>query len=139
MNKVVSAGGIIIKMVDSIPQILLVYFNDEPYRDNVTFPKGPVKQGESEETAAVREVVEETGLQNPIIARELGVVTRPAKEESGEMVSKDIHLFLMRVESFVHGEAEERYGWFTYEEALAKLSFQQENDFIKEKWSEIVE
>ncbi len=139
MNKAISAGGVIIKMVNSIPKIILVYFNDEPYRDNVTFPKGHVEQGESEETAAVREVVEETGLQNPVIERELGVITRLAKEDSGETVLKDIHLFLMHVDSFVYGEAEGRYGWFSYEEALVKMSFQEENDFLKKIWSEITE
>lgn len=138
MNKVICAGGIIIKMVDSIPKILLVYFGDEPYQGNVTFPKGHLKKGESEEVAAVREVAEETGLQNPVIVRKIGVISRPSKEDSGEIVLKDIHLFLMRIDDFTHGEAEEKYGWFTYEEVLERLSFQEEIDFLKENWSEII-
>jgi len=137
MNKAVSAGGVIIKIVDNTPKILLVYFHDDPYRGNVTFPKGHLNEGESEEQAAVREVVEETGLQNPWIVRKLGIVSRFAKEDTGETVLKDIHLFLMQIDSFVHTEAEERYGWFSYEEALERLSFQEEKDFLKKIWSKI--
>ena len=138
MNKAICAGGVIIKIVDNIPKILLVYFRDEPYRGNVAFPKGHLEEGESEEQAAVREMVEETGLQNPRIVRKLGIVSRLSKEDSGETVFKDIHLFLMQINSFVHGKAEERYGWFSYEEALEKLSFQEEKDFLKKIWPEIV-
>ena len=126
------------KIVDNNPKILLVYYHNEPFSDNVAFPKGHLEEGESEEQAAMREVVEETGLQNPRIVRKLGIVSRLSKEDSGETVFKDIHLFLMQIDSFVHGKAEERYGWFSYEEALQKLSFQEEKDFLKKIWPEIV-
>ena len=138
MNKAVCAGGVIVKIVDNNPKILLVYYHNEPFSDNVAFPKGHLEEGESEEQAAMREVVEETGLQNPRIVRKLGIVSRLSKEDSGETVFKDIHLFLMQIDSFVHGKAEERYGWFSYEEALQKLSFQEEKDFLKKIWPEMV-
>ena len=138
MNKVICAGGVIVKIVDNTPKILLVYFRDDPYRGETTFPKGHLEEGESEEQAALREVIEETGLQNPQIVRKLGVITRPSKEDTGEKVLKEIHLFLMRTDDFIHMEAEERYGWFSYEEASEKLSFQQENDFFKKIWPEII-
>ena len=138
MNKAVSAGGVIIKIVDNTPKILLVYFRDDPYRGNVTFPKGHLNEGESEEQAALREVVEETGLQNPWIVRKLGVISRLAKEDTSETVLKDIHLFLMQTDNFVHAKAEERYRWFSYEEALERLSFQEEKNFLKKIWSEII-
>ena len=108
------------------------------YRGNVAFPKGHLEEGESEEQAAAREMVEETGLQNPRMVRKLGIVSRLSKEDSGETVFKDIHLFLMQINSFIHGKAEEQYGWFSYEEALEKLSFQEEKDFLKKIWPEIV-
>jgi len=137
MNKAVCAGGVIIKIVDNTSKILLVYCHNEPYCGNVAFPKGHLEEGESEEQAAMREIVEETGLQNPRIVRKLGIVSRLSKEDSGETVFKDIHLFLMQIDNFVHGKAEERYGWFSYEEALKKLSFQEEKDFLKKIWPEI--
>ncbi|MDP2860835.1 MAG: NUDIX domain-containing protein [bacterium] len=137
MNKAICAGGVIVKIVDNAPKILLVYFRDDPYRGNAAFPKGHLEEGESEEQAAMREVVEETGLQNPRIVRKLGIVSRLSKEDSGETVFKDIYLFLMQIDSFVHAKAEERYGWFSYEEALEKLSFQEEKDFLKKIWPEI--
>jgi len=137
MNKAVCAAGVIIKIVDNTSKILLVYCHNEPYCGNVAFPKGHLEKEESEEQAALREIVEETGLQNPRIVRKLGIVSRLSKEDSGETVFKDIHLFLMQINSFIHGKAEERYGWFSYEEALEKLSFQEEKDFLKKIWPEI--
>ena len=41
------------------PEVLLVH---RPSYDDWTFPKGKLLEGESEEEAALREVVEETGL-----------------------------------------------------------------------------
>ena len=63
-----AAGGVIIH--DG--QLLLL---DRPSRGEVRLPKGHVDPGESHETAALRETVEETGLADLRIVADLGMQT----------------------------------------------------------------
>lgn len=133
MKKAVSSGGIILKLIDNKLHILLIIHED----GFLVFPKGHIHAGESEETAAIREIQEETGLHNPKIIKKLGIVVRLSIEDTGERVMKKIHLFLMKVDNYNHKKAEEKCGWFTYEEAMEKLGFVQEKEFLKKIWSQI--
>jgi 8-oxo-dGTP pyrophosphatase MutT (NUDIX family) len=59
-----SAGGVVYRVVDGVPRYLLI-------RDSYGhwgFPKGHVERGERADTAALREVMEETGLRSVDIA-----------------------------------------------------------------------
>ena len=56
-----SAGGIII----SHGEVLLIHW--EPPRDSYDFPKGSIEQGETAESACIREVREETGYETEVI------------------------------------------------------------------------
>jgi len=128
MKKVVSAGGIVIKRINGNLYVLLIIIQDET---SLAFPKGHVDDNESAETAALREVTEETGLKTLKIAKKLGVVTRPSVEDDGTKVEKDIHLFLMETEDYNHLESDEEYGWFAIDEAVEKMGFLQEAEFLK--------
>jgi ADP-ribose pyrophosphatase YjhB (NUDIX family) len=128
MRKTVSAGGVVVKKIDQKLKILLVIFSDGT---GLGFPKGHVKEGESIEGAALREVSEETGLNDLKIIKKLGIVTRPSVENDGTKVEKDIYLFLMKTTNYNHSKADENYGWFSLEEAINKLGFPQEAEFLK--------
>ena len=54
-----AAGGLVRRRRDGIDEILVVH---RPAYGDWSFPKGKLEPGESEEDAAVREVIEETGL-----------------------------------------------------------------------------
>jgi 8-oxo-dGTP diphosphatase len=54
-----AAGGLVIRRVDDVLQIALVH---RPEHHDWSFPKGKLEVGESFEEAALREVLEETGL-----------------------------------------------------------------------------
>ena len=127
MKKVVSSGGIIVKKVEGKMRLLLVSL---PGVKGLVFPKGHVDSGETIKQAAIREVIEETGLRNLKIIKKLGVVTRPARERDGKEVVKDIHLYFMKADNLVHSEADENYGWYTVEEALVRL-YPQESEFLQ--------
>ena len=57
--EVQAAGGIVRRIVEGEIQVALVH---RPRYDDWSFPKGKVDEGESSLEAAVREVLEETGL-----------------------------------------------------------------------------
>ncbi|WP_243030821.1 NUDIX hydrolase [Thermus altitudinis] len=83
------------------------------------FPKGHLEPGESLEEAAVREVLEETGIRAEVLAPLF-----PTRYVNPKGVEREIHWFLMR------GEGEPRLekgmsglGWFSPEEARSLLSF----------------
>jgi 8-oxo-dGTP pyrophosphatase MutT (NUDIX family) len=128
-----SAGGIVLKKENDKTLILLIKHED----GFLVFPKGHINYGETEEEAALREVKEEAGLINLKIVRKLGIVVRPAKENSGEVVQKRITLFLMQCNNYQHHKAEEDYGWFTHDQAINNLGFKQEKQFLKSVWNHI--
>lgn len=123
---IICAGGIVTKNIHGQEYILLVIKKD----GLLTFPKGHVEAGEKIEEAAVREVEEETGLQDIQLGQKLGVVARHSLELSGEEVMKDIHLYAMTSDSENHKVADEKYGWFTMSNAMERLKFEEEKKFL---------
>lgn len=86
-----AAGGV----VQSDAGILFIY-----RRGRWDLPKGKIDPGETPERAAVREVTEETGLQNPEIIGFLGTTRHvyflPGHSAGDQPVLKETHWFLMR-------------------------------------------
>lgn len=85
----VSAGGIIIRHVDSDIELLLI--RDKRYTAWVV-PKGHVEKDETLEQAAIREVNEEAGVTEATIIKKLGQFHRYVTRASEW---KTIHYFLM--------------------------------------------
>lgn len=59
-------------------------------------PKGKIEKGESLKQAAVREIEEETGLENVDIQRFINTTYHIYKERSGEKILKTTHWFYMK-------------------------------------------
>lgn len=128
MKHTISAGGIVTKTEDNQLKICLVQLR--PPMSSYVFPKGHVEPGETYEQAAIREVNEETGLSDLIIKKKLGIVRRQSIENDGTVVTKDIHLYLMTTDNYQHGKSDETCKWFTVNEALKVLSFNEEQKFL---------
>lgn len=128
MKKVISAGGIVVREKPN-KQILLTIFT---HIEGLGYPKGHIEDGETFGQAAMREVTEETGLTNLKIIKKLGVITREATERNGSQVIKDIHMYLIESDGHdFHQEAEEKYDWFTIEEAINKMAVKEDAEFLK--------
>lgn len=107
----------------STPSILLIC---DQY-GHWTLPKGHLNPGETEEAAAQREVLEETG-----VTGELGAFVERISytvHKKGGSFPKQVAFFLMRTESqHVTPQAEEGISaaeWFAPADALARVSYPQ--------------
>jgi 8-oxo-dGTP pyrophosphatase MutT (NUDIX family) len=103
-------------------------------RDGVswTLPKGTPDDGESIEETALREVVEETGLQVRILAP-LGAIEY-FFTQAGTRIHKTVHFFLMEptggsLDSHDHEFEDVR--WVPLDEARALLSFPTERQMLE--------
>jgi len=89
------------------------------------FPKGGVEKGESELQTVVREVEEETGLKDILIAKGFRKVIEYFYRRDGKNIHKQVVYLLAstkedRVEiSFEH----QGFGWFPYHEAMERASY----------------
>lgn len=89
MKKATSSGGVIVKLINNIPHVLLIQTHSY---DDWYLPKGHVENTESLEETAIREIAEETGITNIKIIHKLGQEERYV-ESLDEY--KTIHYFLV--------------------------------------------
>jgi ADP-ribose pyrophosphatase YjhB (NUDIX family) len=134
MNKVISAGGIVVRNNPN-KQIILTIFT---HINGLGFAKGHVEKGETYEQTTIREVAEETGLTELEIVKKIGIISREATERDGTPVLKDIHMFLMKTKNpDIHKGAEEKYGWFELDEAISQMAIKEDRDFLEKIKHEI--
>lgn len=118
-----TAGGVIYRLNNGQLQILLI----QDALDRWTIPKGHIEEGETAQEAAIREVAEETGINNvePIVW--LGKIHFNYKREDKlVMITQQTYLFkafgdtdAIRPEEWMNDIA-----WHDYEDALAAVDYQ---------------
>ncbi|MFA7301242.1 MAG: NUDIX domain-containing protein [Candidatus Shapirobacteria bacterium] len=130
MKYVVSAGGIVIRDKNNQIEICLIKFYLD--KSKYSFPKGHPENDELLEETALREVKEEVGLLDLQVIKYLGSLVRKATEKTGEIVDKEIKMFLMTTNNFVHIETEEdyEYEWVNFDKAIKLMQHQEERDFL---------
>ena len=117
-----SAGGVVIRTLDGSVHILLIR---DPYR-TWGLPKGHVEEGEGAADAALREVREETGLEDLELGPDLGEIDWTFRRR-GKRVRKHCRFFLM---ASARGEARPEISegitecrWLPVEEALRTVDY----------------
>ena len=131
IKRVFSAGGIVLKKDAGVLKVLVTQHSKHKGWD---FPKGHIEVGESSETAALREVEEETGVKGEIIER-VGE-TKYFYWEEGSKVLKTVVFYLMKYLS--DGDATTAFEvsdhvWLPINEVEDKLSFKD----TKEMWRKV--
>jgi len=135
MRTATSAGAIIMREVEGKLKIALA--QHQRATKTWVLPKGHVEQGESLEQAALREIYEETGLDNVQLIRHLGVIMRESVKSNGDIEQKTIHFYLAYAAGNQQPPApsDERFievGWFAPGDVIDLLPYQ-EKGFLREQ------
>ena len=130
-----SAGAIILHEVKGKLKIALA--QHARATKSWVLPKGHVEAGETIEQAALREIYEETGLDNVQLIKHLGTIMRESTKSNGDVEQKTIHLFLAYAptNSRPQTPSDSRFigvSWFSPQEAMALLPYESERVFFRE-------
>ena len=129
-----SAGAIILREIDGQLKIALAQRKRES--KSWVLPKGHIEPGETLEQAALREIHEEAGLTRVQLLTYLGSMQRETRKD-GQNMRKTIHYYLAYALPVAEPELplEEGFaeaGWFSPQETLERLPYEQEKDFLRE-------
>jgi len=96
-------------------------------------PKGRKEGDEEDRKAAERELEEETGLQVVSYIREEPFVERYSFCREGAKIEKEVLYFLAEVTGSVRLQEEEIQdgGWFSFQEAIERVTFKQGEDLVR--------
>jgi len=114
------AGGVVFRPADKGREYLLV--RARAATREWVFPKGHIEAGETAEQAALREVLEESGVRANIVARlgELAI-------DNGRAA-----MFLMSRENADSRPAERETAWFGFDDALGALGFAESRSLLRD-------
>ena len=134
MIEAVSCGGVVIHN----GKILLLYKNQNGRYMGWVMPKGTVEPGETYKQTALREVMEEAGVDAEII-KYIGK-TQYTFRGTNDVVNKTVHWYLMTTDSYdCTPQAEEFFadaGFYKQHEAYYLLKFHDEKQIMRQAYSE---
>ena len=129
-----SAGDVVVRMGDTAgaPRPLFLIIRDS--YNNWGFPKGHVEDGERFEAAAIREVSEETGLDDLIVRSSLDTIDWYFRFR-GRLIHKVCHFYLMFTDladtSPQRSEGITACRWELYEDAAQLVSYANARDILR--------
>ncbi len=127
----ISAGGIVFRRFGGIPKYLLIL---DGHR-NWGFPKGHLEEGESASHAAHREILEETGLSDLLGHATLRELDWTFRAGNALMHKRCVYFLFESNAGETCPQGEEgitQCAWFAYEDAIAKLTFQNTRTLLTE-------
>src|SRR5438105_13412754 len=133
--KVISSGGVVLRVENSIPLFLRLTSNK---RGVWCLPKGLIEENEDEVTTAMREGREETGVSRVKLRGKVGQI----KYQFGfraKTFDKTVHFFLFETDQADAkvGTAHDDMEVTPYEQALPTLSYPNEKDMLTKAWNMI--
>ncbi|MBI2012283.1 NUDIX hydrolase [Candidatus Daviesbacteria bacterium] len=125
MQREFSAGGIVF---NSKGQVLITQNSSNKYWG---FPKGKIESGQTSKETALREVKEEGGVE-ALILEKIGD-SKYVYTKDGEKIFKLVVMFLMKYLSgdpSLHDYEVSEANWYSYDEAMEKLSFKNDKELL---------
>lgn len=133
-QRAVSAGGLVVDDRPDGTWVVLIAHRNAAGSIQWTLPKGGLEDGEDLESAAVREVREETGLEAEVV-RKLGVVDYWFVWRPDEVrYHKFVHYFLMQYrggDMASRDDEAEEVAWLPLAQALSRLSHVNERELVR--------
>jgi 8-oxo-dGTP pyrophosphatase MutT (NUDIX family) len=123
------AGAIVVRNGKGGPRILLVTARRNPR--NWIFPKGHVESGETLKAAAVREALEEAGVEGTVV----GAAGRMSFE-FGDNTYR-VTYFVVRTSDAGSEREGRRLRWLKYKQALRRLTFDETRELLRDAWPRI--
>lgn len=140
IEKIISAGGVVLRQDDDALQVALVGRSD---LDMWGLPKGGPEEGETLLEAAMRETSEETGLQLRFLGQVGTIKYNFMRYAQDRHYFKTVHYFLMEAiggDIADHDEEHDWVQWFNLDEALHTIVYANEVNIIRraaEMWQEL--
>jgi 8-oxo-dGTP pyrophosphatase MutT (NUDIX family) len=131
-----SAGGVLIKRIKGVPHLAAI--RPQGKKEGVwALPKGNLDPGETPDVTAVREVLEETGVQGKVVEK-LGDVKYTYTRRDATRVFKIVSFYLLTAGRGRLGEIEERMRievaearWLPLDEAPRLLAYGGEKEMAR--------
>ncbi|MEM1348773.1 MAG: NUDIX hydrolase [Myxococcota bacterium] len=134
-----SAGGVLIRMDSGAQEVCLIQVPTRGGNPSWRLPKGWIEPDETPEQAAVRETREETGCEGELLSQltEIEYWYTRRGDAPGERVrvQKIVQFYVMRYLSgdiADHDHEVQEAGWFTFGDALHKISYDAERRVLQE-------
>jgi 8-oxo-dGTP pyrophosphatase MutT (NUDIX family) len=138
IKRQVSSGGIVFRTSDRGIEVALVAVK----RGTVwCLPKGLINKDEGPESAALREVREETGLTGEMVDKIGQISYWYFMKDKRARIHKTVHFYLLR---YTGGSTEEHdyevdeAKWFLIDEAISRLTYNNEKEMMQ-KAKEMIE
>ena len=136
MEREFSAGGVLVKKIRGRPMVAAIRPGGKP--EGVwALPKGNLDPGERPDETAVREVLEETGVQGRLVEK-LGDVKYTYTRRDGVRVFKIVSFYLLQAGKGRIGDIEEpmrvevaEARWLPLEDAPRLLAYGGEREMVK--------
>jgi bis(5'-nucleosidyl)-tetraphosphatase len=131
-----SAGFVLFRQTPDGPVFLLL-----DYGKHWDYPKGHLEAGETAWRAAVRELREETGIAHvDRIGRFQRNMHYKFRSPKKGLISKTVTYFLgqTRTSTVKISDEHEGFAWLPYEEALARLTFENARQILTTAWKAMI-
>src|SRR3989338_5398982 len=129
MGKENSCGAIVFRKHQGIVQYLLLHYGTGHW----DFPKGHVEKNEKEEQTALRELKEETGIEDTEIMDNFRETVKYFFKKGQETIYKEVVFFLAETHSDEVTLSNEHigYAWLNFEHAGKKLTFNNSKELLE--------
>ena len=115
-------------------KVLLLQHPDTTTRGHWDFPKGHVEKGEDELQTALRELKEETGIDNVKIIDDFNHLISYNLLRGGDTILKEVVFFLgiTNQEKVSISSEHQNFAWLQYESAYERLTYDNAKKTLKE-------
>jgi 8-oxo-dGTP pyrophosphatase MutT (NUDIX family) len=129
-----SYGGVVVRTSDPEPEVVLIRTKNLKGKDAWALPKGGREEDESPEAAAVREVLEETGIEAEIVEPLEDITYWFIWPPEQVRYRKTVHLYLMRAvggDTSMHDDEVEEVRFVPLSQAERKVTYRTDRKVLQ--------